>query len=89
MPDQTDDIPPPTTTIEPVFLLAGQSNMAGRCTEEDLPTTTINPDIDINFRFNNDSNFGDAVVGGWGPLQCQGPSPAIGKKLFGPEFGLA
>lgn len=53
-----NDTPPPTIAFEPVFLLAGQSNMAARCDEKDLldGATTASP-VAINFCFTNDSNF--------------------------------
>ena len=80
---------------EPVFLLAGQSNMAGRCQAEDLPPRRREDSGGVTFTlcWDNDSNFG-AEAGGhsngeWRPLQCQ-ESPGLGGgSFFGLEMGLA
>lgn len=88
--------------MEPIFILAGQSNMVGRCDEGDLPEELRVPSIPISFCWNNDSNFAsddddDDVDGNnngahsngcWLDLQCQ-PSPGLGFVNFGPEFGIA
>ena len=75
--------------MEPVYLLAGQSNMAGRCQERELSTDLLSPSpVPVNFCYGNDSNFGQTSVGDWGDLRGQ-PSSGLGKTLFGPEFGLA
>jgi len=80
---------------EPVFLLAGQSNMAGRCKAEDLPPARRDDSGGVTFTlcWDNDSNFGEEngghSNGEWRPLQCQ-ESPGLGGgSFFGPEMGLA
>ena len=76
---------------EPVFLLAGQSNMAGRCHAGALPFNLLT-DTKFTVCWNNDSNFGlecgSHSNGEFRPLQCQ-PSPGLENSFFGPEMGLA
>lgn len=84
----------------PTFLIAGQSNMAGRCLEVDLlgeftfsgkPSPSFGG-VEFEMCWDNDSNFGAGggnSNGQWLPLQCQ-QSPGLGGlRYFGPEFGIA
>ena len=83
---------------EPVFILAGQSNMAGRCDASAIPkeyvhdgSIHIHGGVVFQICWSNDCNFGDGGSnsnGKWLNLQPQ-PSPGLGISCFGPEIALA
>ena len=79
--------------MEPIFILAAQSNMAGRCDVSNLPETfqpSTLKDVDFRFTWNNDHNFGEGCSsnGEFRSLQAQ-HSPGLAMDLFGPEMALA
>lgn len=79
--------------MEPIFILAGQSNMVGRCDEAFLPDPfqpSMSKDVDFRLCWDNDHNFGEGCSsnGEFRSLQAQ-HSPGLQMELFGPEMGLA
>ena len=78
--------------LEPVFILAGQSNMAGRCDASQLPRPLKEPPLNVDFQicWDLDRNFGEGCSskGEFLPLQPQ-KSPGLDMDIFGPEMGLA
>lgn len=81
------------SVIEPVFILAGQSNMAGRCDPSELPVNLKSPSaygIDFQMCWDVDQNFGEGCSsnGAFLPLQPQ-RSPGLDMDIFGPEMALA
>ena len=83
-------------TVEPIFILAGQSNMAGRCSAEDLPErfrpskTTSDYGLDYKICWNNDRNLSEGCNSNdsFERLQAQ-HSPGLNMDIFGPEMALA
>lgn len=70
------------------FILAGQSNAAGRAYGRDLENDLRREYPDVMIRWNNDMNFGNpAVSNEWKPLQPQF-TPFAGQTQFGPEIVL-
>ena len=90
----------PAIIIEPVFILAGQSNMAGRCDAAELPAHLFlqqqqgnnddDPVVEFRMCWDLDRNFGEGCSsqGQFLPLQPQ-PSPGLNMDIFGPEMALA
>jgi hypothetical protein len=82
-------------TIEPIFIFAGQSNMAGRCLARDLPialSTCRHHNVDFDLCFDIDMNFGDPNARGhsnkrFENLGCQRRGGK--KRVFGPEMSCA
>jgi Carbohydrate esterase, sialic acid-specific acetylesterase len=78
--------------LEPIFILAGQSNMAGRCNEDQLPEEfkPAKSGLDFQICWDLDKNFGKGCSSGgeFLPLQPQ-ESPGLNMNIFGPEMGLA
>ena len=82
--------------LEPIFILAGQSNLAGRADISEIPAhfhpRALNNDVDYRFNWSNDHNFGGEPCssnGEFRPLQSQ-LSPGLNyMQLFGPEMALA
>lgn len=70
------------------FILAGQSNAAGRAYGKDLSDDLQKEYPDVMMRWNNDMNFGNpAVSNEWKALQPQF-TPFAGQTQFGPEIIL-
>ena len=77
--------------IEPVYILAGQSNMAGRCDAAELPEQLkTGTSVDFRICWNIDQNFGEGCTskGEFLALQPQ-HSPGLNMEIFGPEMALA
>ena len=75
---------------EPIFILAGQSNMAGRCDARELPEHLKAAPLDFRICWDLDRNFGEGCSSNneFLPLQTQ-YSPGLDMNLFGPEIALA
>lgn len=82
--------------IEPVFILAGQSNLAGRVNISQIPAafhpSALDRDVDFRFTWSNDHHFGGELCssnGEFRSLQSQLSPGLYNMELFGPEMALA